>query len=48
MFKLRPEEELYFLMALGSVYESGGKDEIAISCYMNAITDVVLEYNHPD
>ena len=35
-------------MSLGSVYESSGKDEIAISCYMNAITDVVLEYNHPD
>ena len=35
-------------MSLGSVYESSGKDEIAISCYMNAINDIVLEYNHPD
>lgn len=35
-------------MSLGSVYESGGKDEIAISCYMNAITEIELEYNHPD
>ena len=35
-------------MSLGSVYESSGKDEIAISCYMNAITEVQLEYNHPD
>ena len=38
--RLRPEQELFFLMSLGSVYESSGKDEIAISCYMNAITDV--------
>ena len=29
--KLRPEQELFFLMSLGSIYESGGKDEIAIS-----------------
>ena len=40
--KLRPEQELFFLMSLGSVYESSGKDEIAISCYMNAITDIIL------
>lgn len=46
--RLRPEQELYFLMSLGSVYESGGKDEIAISCYMEALTDVQLPYNHPD
>ena len=45
---LRPEQELFFLMSLGSVYESSGKDEIAISCYTNAITDIMLEYNHPD
>jgi tetratricopeptide (TPR) repeat protein len=35
-------------MSLGSVYESSGRDEIAISCYMNAISDINLEYNHPD
>lgn len=46
--KLRAEQELFFFMSLGSVYESSGKDEIAISCYMKAISDVVLEYNHPD
>ena len=46
--RLRPEQELFFLMSLGSIYESGGKDEIAISCYMKAITEVELEYNHPD
>ena len=38
--KLRPEQELFFLMSLGSIYESSGKDEIAISCYMNAITEI--------
>ena len=36
--RLRPEQELFFMMSLGSVYESSGKDEIAISCYMNAIS----------
>mmetsp|Transcript_39592 Transcript_39592/g.51879 ORF Transcript_39592/g.51879 Transcript_39592/m.51879 type:complete len:154 (-) Transcript_39592:303-764(-) len=46
--RLRPEQELFFLMSLGSVYESSGKDEIAISCYMNAINEIVLDYNHPD
>ena len=35
-------------MSLGSVYESSGKDEIAISCYMNAITDIELDETHPD
>jgi len=46
--RLRPEQELFFLMSLGSVYESSGKDEIAISCYMMAINEIQLEYNHPD
>ena len=35
-------------MSLGSVYESGGKDEIAIARYMEALTDIQLPYNHPD
>ena len=35
-------------MSIGSVYESSGKDEIAISCYVNAINEIQLEYNHPD
>jgi len=46
--RLRPEQELFFEMSLGSVYESSGRDEIAISQYMNAINDIKLEYNHPD
>jgi len=36
MVKLRPEQELYFEMSLGSIYESSGKDDIAMSCYMRA------------
>lgn len=34
--RLRPELELFFEMSLGSVYESCGKDDIALSCYMRA------------
>ena len=46
--RLRPEEELFFLMSLGSVYESSGKDELAIAQYIRAIGDLSLPYNHPD
>lgn len=46
--RLRPEQELFFLMSLGSIYESSGKDEIAMSYYMNAISTVALAENHPD
>lgn len=34
--KLRNELELFFEMSLASVYESCGKDDIALSCYMRA------------
>ena len=44
---LRPEQELYFELALGSIYESAGKDDIAMSCYMRAL-DIKLVANHPD
>ena len=44
---LRPEQELYFELSLGSIYESAGKDDIAMSCYMRAL-DIKLQYNHPD
>ena len=48
MFRLRPyEKELYFEMSLGSVYESCGKDDIALSKYMNA-KNIKLAENHPD
>ena len=45
--KLRPEIELFFEMSLGSVYESAGKDDIAMSCYMRG-KKIQLVYNHPD
>lgn len=45
--KLRNELELFFEMSLGSVYESCGKDDIALSCYMRA-KKIQLVYNHPD
>lgn len=35
-------------MSLGSVYESAGKDELAIACYMRAIDECELPQNHPD
>ena len=35
-------------MSLGSVYESAGKDEIAMSFYYKAMTQCKLSYNHPD
>ena len=44
---LRPEQELYFELSLGSIYESCGKDDIAISCYMKALR-IKLAVNHPD
>jgi tetratricopeptide (TPR) repeat protein len=44
---LRPEQEMYFELALGSIYESAGKDDIAMSCYMKAI-GIKLAPNHPD
>lgn len=44
---LRPEQELYFDLTLGSIYESCGKDDIAISSYMKARA-IKLVSNHPD
>ena len=44
---LRPEQELYFELSLGSIYESAGKDDIAMSCYMKAL-NIQLAKNHPD
>ena len=34
--KLRNELELFFEMSLGSVYESCGRDELALTCYVKA------------
>ena len=44
---LRPEHELYFELTFGGIYESCGKDDIAMSCYMKART-IKLSSNHPD
>jgi tetratricopeptide (TPR) repeat protein len=44
---LRPEQYLYFELSLGSIYESAGKDDIAMSCYMRAL-NIKLAKNHPD
>jgi len=45
--KLRPEIELFFELSLGSVYESAGRDELALAKYLSA-KDIKLVYNHPD
>jgi tetratricopeptide (TPR) repeat protein len=50
---LRPEIELFFEMSLGSVYESAGKDLIALTAYVRALRGNMskhnkLAYNHPD
>ena len=44
---LRPEQELYFELSLGSIYESCGKDDIAMSCYMKGRA-IKLPQDHPD
>lgn len=44
---LRSEIELYFELSLGSVYESAGRDELALAKYLSA-KEIKLVYNHPD
>jgi tetratricopeptide (TPR) repeat protein len=44
---LRPEIELFFELSLGSVYESSGRDELALSKYLSS-KEIKLAYNHPD
>lgn len=45
--RLRAEIELFFELSLGSVYESAGRDELALSKYLSA-KEIKLVYNHPD
>lgn len=45
--QLRPEIELFFELSLGSVYESAGRDELALARYLSA-KEIKLVYNHPD
>lgn len=40
-------EELYFKLSIASVFESSGRDEMALDAYLNA-RDVKLPYSHPD
>jgi len=44
---LKKEEEMFFLLSIGSVYESAGKDDLALNSYMQA-KEIKLPYNHPD
>lgn len=44
---LRAEVELFFELSLGSVYESAGRDELALAKYLSA-KEIKLVYNHPD
>ena len=44
---LRKEQDLYLELSMASVYESAGKDDLALNSYMNAKA-IKLPYNHPD
>lgn len=45
--KMRPEVELFFELSIASVYESAGRDELALAKYLSA-KSIDLVYNHPD
>jgi tetratricopeptide (TPR) repeat protein len=45
--QLKSEQELFYDLSIASVYESSGKDDLALSTYMKAKA-VKLPYNHPD
>ena len=44
---LRKEHDLFFELSIGSVYESCGKDDLALDRYIKA-KNIKLSYNHPD
>lgn len=44
---LKKEQELFYDLSVASVYESCGKDDLALNTYMKAKV-VKLPYNHPD
>ena len=44
---LMKEQELFFELSIGSVYESAGKDDLALNQYMKA-KDIKLVSHHPD
>lgn len=43
----KKEYELFFALSIGSVYESCGKDDLAIDAYLQA-RQIKLPMNHPD
>jgi tetratricopeptide (TPR) repeat protein len=44
---LKKEEEMFFHLSIGSVYESAGKDDLALNSYLKA-KEIKLPINHPD
>lgn len=45
--QLRSEYQLFFDLSIASVYESAGKDDLALKYYMKA-KEINLAFNHPD
>ena len=45
--KLKIEQELFYELSIASVYESSGKDDLALNTYMKA-KSLTLPYTHPD
>ena len=45
--QLRKEHTLFFELSIASVYESAGKDDLALQFYMRA-NKIKLPHNHPD
>jgi len=48
--ELKSEVELFFLLAIGSIYESAGRDDLALGLYLQGrqLGEDKLMYNHPD
>ena len=44
---LKKEQEMFYDLSIASVYESSGKDDLALNYYMKA-KDIKLPYGHPD
>lgn len=44
---LKKEQEMFFQLSIASVYESCGKDDLALHYFIKSKT-VKLPYNHPD
>ena len=47
MSNLKKEQELFFELSIASVFESAGKDDLALNSYMKSKA-IKLPYNHPD